>query len=96
MERFGDALARALDAAEGGDLNSARAVLESMRDDYENRAANARKARHDLGNLLSIAQASVEAMIDGVAPVTAARLDRVRELLSNARQLLYASTHEAD
>lgn len=56
----------------------------------------AKKARHDLGNLLSIAQASVEAMIDGVAPVTGARLERLRELLAGASSLVESFTVEAD
>lgn len=56
--------------------------------DDERRAATD-KARHDLGNLLSIAQSSVEAMLDGVVEVTPPRLDRLREVLSQARTLVY-------
>lgn len=54
------------------------------------------KARHDLGNVLSILNASVEAMLDGVAPVTQARLSRMRELLEDASAALYALTPDAD
>lgn len=55
--------------------------------DDERRPA-VKKARHDLGNLLTIAQSSIESMIDGVAPVTEERLERLREILSQARDLL--------
>lgn len=42
---------------------------------------NAARARHDIGNALAIARASVEAMIDGVVPPTEERLKRIREIL---------------
>jgi hypothetical protein len=54
----------------------------------DERRAAMQKARHDLGNLLTIAQSSVEGMIDGIAPVTEARLNRLREILSRARELV--------
>lgn len=54
----------------------------------DERRAAMEKARHDLGNLLTIAQSSVEGMIDGIAPVTEARLNRLREILSQARELV--------
>ncbi len=57
----------------------------------EHRAAM-EKARHDLGNLLTIAQSSVEGMLDGIAPVTQARLNRLREILSEARALVDDAT----
>lgn len=60
--------------------------MDERRDDGPRAARD--KARHDLGNLLSIAQSSVEAMIDGVVEVTPVRLDRVREVLSQARALV--------
>lgn len=58
----------------------------------DERRAAARKARHDLGNLLAIAQVSVESMIDGVAPVNEDRLNRLREILLQARDLLDDAT----
>lgn len=60
----------------------------------ERRAAR-KKARHDLGNLLTIAQSSVEGMIDGIAPVTEARLQRLCDILSQARALLDDATADA-
>ncbi|HLI97335.1 MAG TPA: hypothetical protein VKT72_14800 [Candidatus Baltobacteraceae bacterium] len=54
----------------------------------DDRRAAMKKARHDLGNLLTIAQASVEGMLDGVAPVTEARLKRLREVLAQAGELV--------
>jgi hypothetical protein len=52
---------------------------------------DAEKARHDLGNLLTIAQTSVEAMLDGVVPVTEERLNRLREILSDTQAVLDAA-----
>lgn len=50
------------------------------------------KARHDLGNLLTIAQASVDGMLDGITPITDARLHRLSEILSQARALVDDAT----
>ena len=44
--------------------------------------------RHELMNLLSIALANVEALIDGIAPPTAARLEAIAEALRCAAELL--------
>lgn len=62
----------------------------------DERRAAMRKARHDLGNLLTIAQSSVESMIDGIAPVTEERLNRLREILSQARDLLDSATSHGE
>lgn len=61
----------------------------------DERRAAINKARHDLGNLLTIAQSSVEGMLDGIAPVTEARLNRLREILSQAREVLDSAMPES-
>jgi hypothetical protein len=48
------------------------------------------RIRHDLGNLLGIALANVEAMIDGIAPPTTARLETIANSLRRAREALLA------
>lgn len=45
-------------------------------------------ARHELGNALSIAQANLEAMVDGVLEITPERLHGIRESLRTAGALL--------
>jgi hypothetical protein len=55
-----------------------------------------KKARHDMGNALSIAQASVEAMLDGVVGITDPRLNRLRELLASVSDAMYELTANAD
>jgi hypothetical protein len=45
-------------------------------------------ARHELGNLLAIALANVEAMIDGLVAPAPARLEGVADALRRARDLL--------
>jgi hypothetical protein len=44
--------------------------------------------RHELGNALSIAQANLEAMVDGVLEITPERLHGIRESLRTAGALL--------
>lgn len=46
------------------------------------------KLIHDIGNMLSIAQANVEGMLDEVVPTTQERLEGVREALVSARAML--------
>jgi hypothetical protein len=53
------------------------------------------KLRHDVGNALSIARSSVEAMLDGVVGITDPRLNRLRELLSTVSDGMNALTEDA-
>ena len=46
--------------------------------------------RHDLGNLLGVALANVEGMIDGIVPATPERLEAVAASLRRAGDLLKA------
>jgi hypothetical protein len=51
--------------------------------------------RHELGNLLAIALANVEGMIDGLAQPTSERLEAVADALRRARALVQRpSEHE--
>lgn len=64
-------------------------ILESERS--EARAI----ARHELGNAISIAQITVEGIIDGVLPATPERLDNIRAALRAAATLLSDLKHPA-
>ena len=90
-------LRQAIQLATHGKLNEAQAILQEIDDPLagqfraflvrqqrrdDKRASAMDRIRHDLGNALSIAQASVEAMIDGVVEITDPRLKRVRDILS--------------
>lgn len=44
--------------------------------------------RHELGNLLAVALANVEAMVDGLVAPTPERLEAVAEALRSARDML--------
>jgi hypothetical protein len=46
------------------------------------------ETRHELSNLLSIALANVEGMIDGLVPPTTSRLQAVADALRRASKLL--------
>ena len=48
--------------------------------------------RHELGNLLAVALANVEGMIDGLVPATPSRLESVADALRRARELLEAES----
>ncbi len=45
-------------------------------------------ARHELGNLLAVALANVEGMVDGLVAATPERLEAVAEALRGARDVL--------
>ncbi|HET6895818.1 MAG TPA: hypothetical protein VFH72_10600 [Candidatus Baltobacteraceae bacterium] len=96
MHPFDAALEHAIASAAAGDLPSVRRTLEDLRALSRQRREAITDARHDLGNVLSIAEASVEAMIDGVAPASEARLNRLRDLLLRASSAMYALTSDAD
>jgi hypothetical protein len=45
-------------------------------------------ARHELGNLLAVALANIEGMVDGMVETSPARLEAVADALRGARDLL--------
>ncbi len=49
-----------------------------------------RRELHELGNMLMIAQANVEAMLDGVVELEHGRLESVRDALATAAERLRA------
>jgi predicted transcriptional regulator len=48
----------------------------------------AKSLRHDIGNLLTIAQANLEGMLDGVVEPTLSRLEAIRDALEQASEHL--------
>jgi two-component system sensor histidine kinase BaeS len=54
----------------------------------ESRRIAAQSLRHEIGNMVTIAQANVEGMIDGVVEPTLERLESVRDALASASRLL--------
>lgn len=74
-------------------LNSAIAERESLQ---QRRAKELSQTRHDVGNELSIAQASLEAMLDGVVGISDQRLNRIREILSSVSAAVYRLTGEPE
>lgn len=50
----------------------------------EKRAGRAKSLRHEIGNMLTIAQANLEGMLDGVVEPTLERLESVRDALAAA------------
>jgi hypothetical protein len=51
--------------------------------------------RHELGNHIGIALANLEGMIDGIVPVTPARLEAVADALRAARKLFVQASEQA-
>jgi hypothetical protein len=93
----------ALDLCTIGDLPGAKMALEhadgpvaerlimlitQLQEDGQKREELQKTGRHQLGNALSIAQANLEAMIDGVLEVAPQRLHDIRESLRSAGALL--------
>ncbi len=107
MEPSHDRVHHAIELAMQGKLGEAQSVLDERDDalaaqlraffaqlqrrDGERSSAMA-QARHDLGNALSIAQASVEAMLDGIVQITNPRLNRIRDILVSIGDAVYALT----
>ena len=50
------------------------------------------ETRHELGNLLAVALANVEGMLDGLVEPTLPRLEAVADALRRARELLARDT----
>ena len=88
----GDEIDRALACAQTGDFEQARAILKAAQRD---RTRAMVKARHDMGNALSIAQSSIEAMLDAVAEVDSRRLERLLEIIKDVSAALYEVTADA-
>lgn len=97
------ALIHAIDLALAGDYDGAKAAIEPLHGDLpghffllvceaEQREVGHKRAlsvsRHEIGNALSIAQANVEGIIDGVLDDTATRMLGIRDALTTAGALL--------
>jgi hypothetical protein len=78
----------ALEHTEGAVAARLAALITQMQEEQSRREALQKTGRHELGNALSIAQANLEAMIDGVLDVTPERLYGIRESLRSAGALL--------
>ncbi|MGA7571442.1 MAG: hypothetical protein WBG27_14460 [Candidatus Aquilonibacter sp.] len=52
--------------------------------------------RHDLGNLLGVALANVEGMIDGIVPTTNERLEVIAESLRRSAALVASLRNDAE
>lgn len=63
-------------------------LITHLQEDQRRRESLQKTGRHELGNALSIAQANLEAMIDGVLEVTPQRLADIRQSLRTAGALL--------
>ena len=87
MEALADVLCGALDFALQGDIEKARSTLANRHEAPARKLTalldREAKRRHDNANLISIARASVEGMLDGMVPIEHARLERVRAILED-------------
>jgi len=52
------------------------------------------ETRHELGNLLAIALANVEGMVDGLVAATPSRLEALADTLRRARDLVQNAHNE--
>lgn len=103
MEPLEQVLTRALDLALEGKISDAQATLADRTETpalqlaaFLKQRANAMSAaRHDMGNALSIARSSVEAMLDGIVETTQPRMNRLREILTYVSEAMYALTADA-
>jgi signal transduction histidine kinase len=109
VESIDHVLSRALDFALQGDLEQAQSTLAERSEPIavqltaffaqqhlreRARIRSMAKTRHDVGNALSIAQGSIEAMLDGVVGITDPRLNRLRDILAGVSASVYELTAE--
>jgi signal transduction histidine kinase len=98
-----DRVVRALELAASGAWEEAMTALDGVAEPAaaelvnfldrlqrydERRRELGRAIRHDVGNLLTIAQANVEGMLDGVVEPTLDRLEGIRDALATASERL--------
>lgn len=89
-----DEAQNALEDADEPAARKLRMLFERLRPREEDRAIALSGARHALGNLLTVAQANVEGMLDGIVSPTPERLENVRKALTEAAGLCFAETLE--
>ena len=73
-------------------VDALEAKVNALQERERERSAAMAKARHEIGNALSIAQASIEGMLDGVVPITDPRLNRLRDILAAVSDAMYDLT----
>jgi hypothetical protein len=78
MKGLHERIQHAIELVTAGHLEQAR---QDIHDIEEPLARQFDAMPHDIGNALSIAKASIEAMLDGIVPITDARLNRIRSIL---------------
>lgn len=103
LERARELVLHALDLAMRKEWDEAKAVLEPLDDpiagrlflliaelEHEEHARGRAHLhiRHEIGNALSIAQANIEGIVDGVVEATPERLKNVHASLENASSIL--------
>ncbi|HTX59097.1 MAG TPA: hypothetical protein VMH02_05415 [Verrucomicrobiae bacterium] len=102
-ERDRDDIIRALDLAAVREWNDAKTLLRPLDDPIAVRLSDlleavereqsqmrrsAEKARHELGNALSIARANLEAIADGLLEATPDRIEGILASLASSGRLL--------
>ncbi|HEY9085853.1 MAG TPA: hypothetical protein VIN40_07990 [Candidatus Tyrphobacter sp.] len=65
-----------------------RSLLELQQYRVEKQSRALQGVRHEVGNMLTIAQANVEGMLDGVVEPTLERLEGIRDALQGASERL--------
>lgn len=78
---FSSRLSEAIEQAQSGNWEQLHRLASEIHAEERRRNDATAHLRHEVGNLLSIAQANVEAMIDGVVQATPERLDGIREAM---------------
>ena len=73
-------------------LDDLQARIDRLEARERERSQAMAKARHEIGNALSIAQASIEGMLDGIVPITDPRLNRLRQILAEVSDTMYELT----
>ncbi len=85
-----DEAQRALESIDEPVAGKLRMLFEALRNNDAGGAVASSGARHELGNLLTVAQANVEGMADGIVAPTPERLENVCTALAQASRVVSA------
>ena len=78
----------AVELASRGEWQPLHRLIDEVEENERERAAAPSTLRHEIGNLLSIVQANVEGIMDGVLDSSPERLRNIREALVTAGEIL--------
>jgi hypothetical protein len=83
-----DSVQNAIDRIAAHDWTGAKQALQSLQERDDERTKAATEIRHEIANAVSIVQANLEGILDGVLEPTPGRLETLHEALTGITGML--------